>query len=125
MNDKKRDVFVSGKKNTSDIPYEKRRKLRRYKLMAALGILLILLAIVNSGVSVLLYTNTVKAKRTQLAAGIVKLAGTFIDTEKVDEYIAKGKDAPGYEETERILYNVRDDSVIIEYLYVLKIQEDG
>lgn len=44
---------------------------------------------------------------------------------KVDDYIARGADVPGYKETESILYNIRDNSVGVEYLYVLKIKEDG
>ena len=109
----------------NNISYEKRRKVRRGKLMAVLVILVILLTVVNAGVSVFLYTNTVKEERIQSAKGVTKLAASFIDTKMIDTYMEQGKNTPGYQETEKTLYNIRENTVGVEYLYVLKIEEDG
>ncbi len=52
-------------------------------------------------------------------------AAKLIDPDMVDEYIARGEDAPGYLETKERLQIIFDSSEYIEYLYVYKIDGEG
>ena len=52
-------------------------------------------------------------------------AAKLIDPDMVDEYIARGEDAPGYLETKERLQIIYDSSEYIEYLYVYKIDGEG
>lgn len=105
--------------------YETRRRNRRFRLIVMLIMLVVIFTAVNIGISVFLYTGTVRDSRLKTASGITKEVAYFIDPNKVDEYISKGKDADGYKETEDILYNIFNNSVEVKYLYVLKITQEG
>ncbi len=113
------------KSNTDQDVYEARRRKRRFRLIVILIMLVVILTTVNIGVSVFLYTGTIKDNRIKTVSGITRQIAYFIDTDKVDEYISKGRDVPGYKETEDILYNIFNNSAEIKYLYVLKITPEG
>lgn len=105
--------------------YEARRRNRRFRLIVILIMLVVIFTAVNIGISVFLYTGTIKDSRIKTASGITRQAAYFINPDKVDEYISKGKEADGYKETEDILYNLFNNSVEVKYLYVLKITQEG
>lgn len=105
--------------------YETRRRKRRFRLIVILIMLVVILTAVNIGISVFLYTGTIKDSRLKTASGITRQAAYFINADQVDEYISKGKDADGYKETEDILYNIFNNSVEVKYLYVSKITQEG
>ena len=104
--------------------YETRRRKRRFRLIVILIMLVVILTAVNIGISVFLYTGTIKDSRLKTASGITRQAAYFINADQVDEYISKGKDADGYKETEDILYNIFNNSVEVKYLYVSKITQE-
>ena len=119
---------TSTKPVSSDIideVYEKRRKARRFQLMVVLVILVLLLSIGNAAFSVFLYTSSIRDERIKMADGTASLAATFIDTEKVDNYLENGKTEPGYKETQDVLRNILRNANGVTYLYVVKIDEDG
>ena len=91
------------KSNTDQDVYEARRRKRRFRLIVILIMLVVILTTVNIGVSVFLYTGTIKDNRIKTVSGITRQIAYFIDTDKVDEYISKGRDVPGYKETEDIM----------------------
>ena len=45
--------------------------------------------------------------------------------EEIDDYIKYGSEVEGYDDIEKLLYQIRDNTPGIEYLYVIKIEEDG
>ena len=107
------------------ILHEKMRRKRLRRLIGILVVLMIVLTVLNAGESVYFYTQNVKSERARIAEGAAKMTAAVIDPEKIDEYLLKGKEAPGYEQTESALYNIRDNSVGIQYLYVFQVKEDG
>ena len=76
-------------------------------------------------VSIELYQKNLKKEYTENAHNAAKLASTVIDAEMVDEYIANGESVSGYLETRERLYNIRDNSNGVKYLYVVQIRDDG
>ncbi len=101
----------------------------RNTLAARISITLIfvalLLTVIMGIISIKLYQNNVKSDYAENAHNSARLASTVIDAERIDEYIEKGEDAPGYKETEERLYNIRDNSQGVKYLYVFQIRDDG
>ena len=63
--------------------------------------------------------------KSTYATNVAEFAGSLIDPEMVDTYIAEGEAAPGYLETEERLEYIFNSAESIEYLYVYKIAEDG
>ncbi|MBR3224482.1 MAG: GGDEF domain-containing protein [Atopobiaceae bacterium] len=61
----------------------------------------------------------------EYAHGINGLVANEIDPSKVDEYLQKGHDAPGYDEVLLRLYRLRDAFPDVEFLYVYRIEPDG
>ncbi len=113
------------KSTKSDSFYEKRHNERRIKLMIILVVLVVVLTVADSVLSIQLFSESVKEEKIQTATGTVSLAASFIDTDRVDDYLKLGEDTPGYKETRKTLYNIRNNSAGIEYLYVLRIEKDG
>ena len=97
----------------------------RTKILAIITVTVMLVTVGFSFVFTLLYHNLMLEEHMILATGVTNLAVSAIDPERVDEYIELGEAAPGYLETERQLYAIRDSSVDIEYVYVYKILPDG
>ncbi|MBQ7562991.1 MAG: HD-GYP domain-containing protein [Lachnospiraceae bacterium] len=72
-----------------------------------------------------LYFNNAKQEKTEIAQSAVQFAAQIVDPDRISEYILRGRDVPGYEETEKMLYRIRDNAKGVKYLYVLQIREDG
>ena len=53
------------------------------------------------------------------------IAGDIIDVDDIDGYLEQGRNYPGYDETERKLYLLREAYPDIVYLYVYQVREDG
>ena len=83
------------------------------------------MALVVTWVSSSQFTDYSKDQHFKMASGVAKLAAAVVDPEKVDEYLEKGEETEGYKETEDLLYEVRESSPDIEYVYVYRIEEDG
>ena len=63
--------------------------------------------------------------RIESARGLNGLVINEIDHDRIDEYIEKGYDAPGYSEIEKQLYRLRDAHPGVEYLYVFRVVDEG
>ena len=85
------------------------------------------LAIVSAAIFVTLRLfNQSKADDCVKMARIVTMqAANVIDAERVDEYLERGEEAPGYLDVERRLMWLRETYPDVEYLYVYQIKEDG
>ena len=102
-----------------------RRFSLRTKILALLITVFIAIGVSAMVISVLLYRNYCINEHILLADGTAKLVAAFLDPEKIDEFLLKGESAPGYQETEKILYDIRSSSQDVKFLYVYQIREDG
>lgn len=85
----------------------------------------ILLGALASITGFILYKQVSIGKFTDIAHGLSEAASVVIDAERVDEFIAQGREAPGYRDIEQQLYKIREGFPQAQYLYVYKILEDG
>ena len=72
----------------------------------------------------LFFSNSRKDK-TENAISTAKLAAAVIEPYMIPTYLKEGEGAPGYKETKELLYQIRDSSSSVLYLYLASIQEDG
>ncbi|WP_031550376.1 HD-GYP domain-containing protein [Oribacterium sp. FC2011] len=69
------------------------------------------------------FSNAIKEK-TENAYHAAEFASYVVNPEMIDEYIRDGKDAPGYLETEELLYHIRDNAPGVRYLHISKVDKD-
>ena len=102
-----------------------RRVSLKTKIVGVLVAACLSLAVLATWISMMLFERYTKVQHTKLATGTARLAAAVIDADKVEDFLQKGKSAQGYKETEALLYQIRESSPDIEYVYVYKIEEDG
>lgn len=85
----------------------------------------ILLGTLATNTGFFLYREVALSKFTDIANGVTKAASVVIDSERLDEFLEKGKTAEGYSEIEKNLYKIKESFPQTMYLYVYKIMEDG
>ncbi len=95
-------------------------RMSRMMIFAAVS-----MTIVMGWISIYLYYENAREEHLQIAKEATALASKMITPSKVGEYLEKGKDAPGYPETEALLYAIREQLPGVAYLYVVQIREDG
>jgi len=110
-------------------PHTSSRRFGRFSLSTKI-VLLLTLAIVAFGLSTgfvtyQIYLNNSIEEHKLYAKGVASLAANVIDPEKVDSFLTKGVEAPGYFETRKRLRAITENLTHITYLYVYRIQEDG
>ncbi len=88
-------------------------------------IIMFSIAFVTILISFLLYRDYAEQEYMNTGQSVAKLAAAVIDGDEVEEYLAKGEAAEGYNETRAELQHIKDTSPSIEYLYVYQLQEDG
>ncbi|MBR3629694.1 MAG: HD domain-containing protein, partial [Oscillospiraceae bacterium] len=97
----------------------------RTKIMLVLTLSLAAISVAATVISMQLYRSALIKDHKTRAESVARIAAGVIDPEAVDSYLAEGVKAPGYAETERLLYEIRDNTEDIQYLYVYRIEEDG
>lgn len=101
------------------------KKSSRIRMISVLiSISVILCAIMGWIGGSLFFENEIR-ERTNNAHNAVLFAASVIDPDRVGDYIRKGRNAEGYDETEELLYKIRSNASGVEYLYVLKVEEEG
>ncbi len=103
----------------------KKGSLLQAKITRLLVIATLSMTLIMGLISVRLYFNTTKEDYAKNAMGAAKLTAGILRVNRIDEYLNKGHDAPGYDEIEEELYNIRDNCPGVVYLYVVRFQEDG
>lgn len=71
------------------------------------------------------YFDAAKEEKIHISQNAASFAASVVDANKIDEYIRDGENAPGYKETEEILYRIRDNASGVYYLYVVKVDNDN
>ena len=97
----------------------------RRKILLLLVVAILLIVIVACSVSYLQYRQTTIDEHVKLGKNIVNLEARVIDPGQVDDYLARGEEAPGYKNTESALYNILYSTEDIEYVYVYRVLTDG
>lgn len=85
----------------------------------------LMIIIAMSWISVRLYFDNVKEEKTKNAENAANFVASIIDPDRIDDYIREGRAAEGYQETEDMMYKIRNNASGVEYLYVLRIEEGG
>ena len=97
----------------------------RTKILLVLSIALVAVSVAATGISMLLYRRSITTDSIKLAESAANIAAGAIDPDRVDEFIQQGEAAPGYNEIKERLYQIRESTADIKYLYVYKILPDG
>jgi len=97
----------------------------RTRMMKVLVGLSFVLVTIMGWIGIKLYFNNAKVEKTEIAQSAVRFGADIIDIDKIDEYIEKGRAVDGYNETEELLYKIRDNAKGVEYMYVMKFEDFG
>ena len=97
----------------------------RTKILLVLSIPLIAISLAATAISIWIYQNTLIDDHYKIAEGAANIAASAIDPDMIDSYLTEGEQAEGYADLEHLLYEIRDSSADIEYLYVYRIESDG
>lgn len=95
------------------------------RIILVLTISMLLIGTASTLISVMVFHADTIKQHEEYAKGAAMLTATMIDGDRIDEYITEGTAAEGYKETEQMLYNIRESTPDIKYIYVYKILEDG
>ena len=108
--------------DTDRIP---RKHSLKWEVILFVAVAAIAFAVVMTSISIKLYSDDLRKEYTDNAYNAARFAAEVVDGDKVEEYLKKGKAAEGYSETEKLLYNIRDNANGVKYLYVLKVENEG
>ncbi|MBR6328288.1 MAG: HD domain-containing protein [Lachnospiraceae bacterium] len=97
----------------------------RTKILLLITISLMAISIASVWISYVVYMKASIEQHTKLGKGIATLTASVIDPDKVDDFINNGDRALGYTGVEQLLYDIRESSPNIEYVYVYRIEGDG
>ncbi len=115
----------------SEEEYEEVRHIKcrsasvRTRIIVVLTITMLLIGAASSVISVMVFHNDTINEHEKYAEGAATLAASMIDGDRVEDYITNGDAAEGYAQIEKILYDIRESTPDIKYIYVYKILEDG
>ncbi len=84
----------------------------------------ILFIVLTSGIALRLYFDNIKKERTNDALNCVKISAEVIDSDRVDDYIRRGRNVSGYRETEKLLQGIRLASSVT-HLFAVQNESDG
>lgn len=71
------------------------------------------------------YFNDKKEEYKQNAINAAEFAASVLDASKVDSFLTGGENEPGYAETKREFYRIRDSIPGVKYLYLVKVRQEG
>ncbi|MCR5337229.1 MAG: HD domain-containing protein [Lachnospiraceae bacterium] len=97
----------------------------RTKILLLLVIAPLCIAILATVISYMLYRESTIEEHKQLANSVANMAAGVIDPDLVDDFLFYGDKMEEYRRMEQLLYDVRESSPDIEYIYVYEIKKDG
>ena len=107
-------------RKTAAIPKTNRHR----RLMVALAALVIIAVAAVVATSVIIFNRTTREHRVQTIVSTARLAAAQINGDKVDGWLANGRDAD-YAATAKVLEDVLHNTPHLQYLYVYQIRPDG
>ncbi len=103
--------------------FDMNRQHRR--LLAALAAGAVALVSVCAWISVVLYMQTARKERIEVAKGAAQQVVNAVDPRLISVYLERGYAAQSYTDVKKVLQGIRDNTPDLEYVYVYKILEDG
>jgi hypothetical protein len=97
------------------------KKSSRSRMILLLVSISLILCAVMGWISGSIYYDNEKKERTENAKNAVTFAASVIDPDKINDYIKRGRNVEGYNETEEILYKILKNASGVEYLYAVKV----
>ena len=97
----------------------------RSKFMLLITVGMFLVAVLTTLIGYQMYRKNMFDTQAEMGSGVARVVASSIDPDRVDEYLEKGEETPGYKEAEEAMANIRDSSEDIKYVYVYQIREDG
>ena len=97
---------------------KKRKKLSR-KMTALCGVFVLVLSVTLGLLGIYTYYVNVREQYEQYVEAVIRIAGSYIDTEDMVQCIVTGEKTESYESTQRHLDNIKSCSDV-EYLYVIQ-----
>ncbi len=97
----------------------------RVKALIVLGFALTTVSAVGIILSVQVFNNNLISEHTQLAYGTANMTASFIDGDRVDEYLKNSYESRDYKETKKLLETVYRGSPEVKFLYVYRVEQDG
>ncbi len=107
-------------KNRDKIPNHINKRITAIIVGSALTLVLVL-----GGIGVSLYFKNTKRDRTNNAISAARFVAEIIDVDKIDEFIVRGEQVSGYNETRELMKKIRRNSPYVENLYVIKVEREG
>ena len=104
---------------------ETRRFSLRAKIVAVVAGVMIIVAVVTTGISYTMFFQSNADAQATMGEGIASLMADRVNANRIDDFIERGEKMPGYTETEHALAEVRDRFPEVRYTYVYKIEQDG
>jgi HD-GYP domain-containing protein (c-di-GMP phosphodiesterase class II) len=102
-----------------------RRMSIRPKFMILATSAMIIVAVLTTAIGYSMYRTQMLNAQAVMGEGVSRVIASFMDPDRVDEYLEKGDEAPGYKESEQAMAQVRDSSADITYVYVYQVRTDG
>lgn len=118
------DLKESKKLNDQKLKNGGAPKHRHLVLMISLALLMFVTVGAIVSTSIVLLNRATREHRTAIIENTAKLAATYIDGDKVDNWLTYGQDEEYYETSDR-LESILKNTPYLQYLYVYQIKEDG
>ena len=97
----------------------------RGKIIAIISAIMVMVAIVTTVISYILYQQFAYRQYTYSCTTAAKLTADSLDPDKIDEYITLGYNGPDYKAIEDRLEQIRESNPDIEFIYVYRFTEGG
>ena len=100
------------------------RRSARKRMTVVVTVIALMATLITAYLGLHQYLEAAREDKTNNAVNASKFAASVVDPSKIDEYIRDGEAAPGYKDTEDMLYRIRDNASGITYLYIVKVDRD-
>ncbi|MBR5896144.1 MAG: hypothetical protein IKZ39_00830, partial [Lachnospiraceae bacterium] len=95
----------------------------RTRMTLTMSGMAILLVIIMFWVGIRLYFENAINERTEINKGAANFVSQIVDGDSIAKYIKYGVNAPGYLDTEQLMYKIRDNAYGVQNLSVIQIDE--
>jgi len=119
--------FYEDKKNNFH-PFEGDKKIKlsiRAKIFSLMLITSCLVTFTVVGVSFIFYRDAQIEKHKEISIGAVKILASYIDADRVNDYINGDTDSIDYIETKAKMKSLFENVKDLEYIYAYRIEEDA
>ncbi|MDD3409417.1 MAG: HD-GYP domain-containing protein [Eubacteriales bacterium] len=104
-------------------------RLRKHSVHTKITALILVSTSILSVVAITIGIGTYRAKLiarySELCEDAAAMMLPKLDGDRVEDYLALGESAPGYEQTRQELYDILHNARAVRYMYVYSIQPDG